>query len=194
MKLNPSLHRRTDGRRPAPQEKGVALITVLAIVLLMTVLITSFFTMSSNWRAAVDSQAAQQSIAQLLDQPPFEHHENVTRWRFGEAAEEPDEADAEALREWLERFFKLSEMWKSVEAVALFFERAPQAQQFLGWMIVAGAATFPLNSLALYPPLLRRLKNALIRVQPQLPAHLNSTPGRFHQTCQQPQDGRLACT
>ena len=48
MKLNPSLHRRTDGRRPAPQEKGVALITVLAIVLLMTVLITSFFTMSRN--------------------------------------------------------------------------------------------------------------------------------------------------
>lgn len=48
MKLNPSLHRRSDGRRPGPQEKGVALITVLAIVLLMTVLITSFFTMSRN--------------------------------------------------------------------------------------------------------------------------------------------------
>ncbi|RYF71710.1 MAG: HAMP domain-containing histidine kinase [Comamonadaceae bacterium] len=41
-------------------------------------------------------------------------------------------------------------------SVALFFDRAPQAHQFLSWMIVAGAATFPLNSLALYPPLLRR--------------------------------------
>lgn len=48
MKLQPSLHRRSAGRRPGSQEKGVALITVLAIVLLMTVLVTSFFTMSRN--------------------------------------------------------------------------------------------------------------------------------------------------
>lgn len=48
MKLQPSLHRRSPGRRSGSQEKGVALITVLAIVLLMTVLITSFFTMSRN--------------------------------------------------------------------------------------------------------------------------------------------------
>lgn len=46
-------------------------------------------------------------------------------------------------------------------AVALYFERAPQSHQFLCWMIVAGAATFPLNSLALYPPLLRRFVNTL---------------------------------
>lgn len=46
-------------------------------------------------------------------------------------------------------------------AVLLFFERGPQAHQFLGWMIVAGAATFPLNSLALFPPLLRRYGNTL---------------------------------
>jgi hypothetical protein len=85
----------------------------------------------------LNSQAAQQSIAQQLDQPPFEHHESVTRWRFGEAADEPDEADAEALREWLERFFKLSEMWKSVETVALFFEVLLWAALFslIAWLL-----------------------------------------------------------
>lgn len=85
----------------------------------------------------LNSQAAQQSITQLLDQPPFEHHESVTRWRLGDAAEEPDEADAEALREWLERFFKLSEMWKSIEVVALFFEVLLWATLFslIAWLL-----------------------------------------------------------
>jgi hypothetical protein len=48
MKLHLSRRPRSAGRNPRSQEKGVALITVLAIVLLMTVLITSFFTMSRN--------------------------------------------------------------------------------------------------------------------------------------------------
>lgn len=46
-------------------------------------------------------------------------------------------------------------------SVLLYFERAPQANQFLSWLIVAGAVTFPLNSLALHPPLLRRYVNTL---------------------------------
>lgn len=46
MKINPTLHPRTPGGSRHRQEKGVALVTVLAIVLLMTVLIMSFFTMS----------------------------------------------------------------------------------------------------------------------------------------------------
>ncbi len=58
MKLNPASHpaglpRRT-GRK---KEKGVALVTVLAIVLLMTVLITSFFTMSAAELAASQKES-----------------------------------------------------------------------------------------------------------------------------------------
>jgi hypothetical protein len=34
----------------------------------------------------LNSQAAQQSIRQLLDQPPFENRQTVTRWKFGESA------------------------------------------------------------------------------------------------------------
>ena len=46
-------------------------------------------------------------------------------------------------------------------SVALFFERTPQSHQFLCWLIVAGAGAFPLNSLALHLPLLRRFENTL---------------------------------
>ncbi|WP_369959884.1 DUF4129 domain-containing protein [Pseudomonas benzenivorans] len=67
------------------------------------------------------SQAAQQSIAQLLDAPPFEHRETVTRWRFADpdAAEQPSELDVEAL---VKKFLKLLEFWKHLDTVALFFE------------------------------------------------------------------------
>lgn len=46
-------------------------------------------------------------------------------------------------------------------SVLLFFERVPLMNQFMSWLIVAGAATFPLNSLALHPPLLKRYVNTL---------------------------------
>ncbi|QLC73904.1 DUF4129 domain-containing protein [Pseudomonas sp. LPB0260] len=67
------------------------------------------------------SQAAQRSIAQLLDEPPFEHRETVTLWRFGaqEAAEPSGELDLEAL---LEKLRALIEFWKHLDSVALFFE------------------------------------------------------------------------
>jgi len=67
------------------------------------------------------SQAARQSIAQLLDQPPFENRETLTRWRFGEekAAEQPND---DTLKSLIEKFFKLAELWKGIEGVALFFE------------------------------------------------------------------------
>ena len=72
----------------------------------------------------LSSQAAQHSIEQLLDQPPFEHRETVTRWRFGEQeqADEPSEEQLAGLLELLEKFFKLAEFWNSIDAVALFFE------------------------------------------------------------------------
>ncbi len=45
--------------------------------------------------------------------------------------------------------------------VLLFFERVPLLNQFMCWLILAGVATFPVNSLALYPPLLRAYLNVL---------------------------------
>ncbi len=46
-------------------------------------------------------------------------------------------------------------------SILIFFERTPLVNQFMGWLIVAGVATFPLNGLALHPPLLRRYVNTL---------------------------------
>ncbi|PZQ78278.1 MAG: sensor histidine kinase [Variovorax paradoxus] len=46
-------------------------------------------------------------------------------------------------------------------SILIYFERAPLGNQFMSWLIVAGAATFPLNSLALHPPLLKRYVNTL---------------------------------
>ncbi|MGB4073501.1 DUF4129 domain-containing protein [Pseudomonas sp.] len=85
----------------------------------------------------LNSQAAQDSIGQLLDQPPFEHRETVTRWRIGPEPEEPSEKDAKALIELLEKFFKLTELWKSIDAVALFFEVLLWAALFslIAWLL-----------------------------------------------------------
>ena len=46
-------------------------------------------------------------------------------------------------------------------SILIFFERTPLVNQFMSWLIVAGVATFPLNGLALHPPLLRRYVNTL---------------------------------
>lgn len=70
------------------------------------------------------SQAARAGIEALLDEPPFEHRETVTRWRFGEEKppQQADPKDLEALLEMLENLLKLGELWKSLDIVALIFE------------------------------------------------------------------------
>ncbi|MGG2396544.1 DUF4129 domain-containing protein [Pseudomonas sp. SH1-B] len=70
------------------------------------------------------SKAAHDSIEALLDEPPFQHRETVTRWRLGEedSAEEADPEDAKALLEMIENLFKLSEWWKGLDIVAQLFE------------------------------------------------------------------------
>ncbi|MDX1298168.1 MAG: DUF4129 domain-containing protein [Pseudomonas sp.] len=85
----------------------------------------------------LSSLQAQQSISQLLDQPPFEHRETVTRWRFGEEPKEPSAADGKALSELLKGFFKLTELWKSIDGVALLFEVLLWATLFglLTWLL-----------------------------------------------------------
>ena len=69
----------------------------------------------------LSSQAAQQGISQLLDAPPFEHRETITRWRLGsqEQVEQPSDTDPQGL---LETLRKLLEYWQHLDAVALFFE------------------------------------------------------------------------
>ena len=70
------------------------------------------------------SQAARASIEALLDEPPFQHRETVTRWRLGEEkpAEEPKQEDVEAFLEMLRNLLKLGEWWKSLDVVAQIFE------------------------------------------------------------------------
>lgn len=70
----------------------------------------------------LSSQMAQQQISQLLDQPPFEHKESVTRWRFGEATEAPDEEDLKAWTELIEKLLKLTEGSAAASTLALIFE------------------------------------------------------------------------
>ncbi|MBA4242851.1 MAG: DUF4129 domain-containing protein [Pseudomonas sp.] len=70
------------------------------------------------------SQAARASIETLLDEPPFQHRETVTRWRLGEEkpAEEPKPEDVEAFLEMIKNLLKLGEWWKSLDIVAQVFE------------------------------------------------------------------------
>ena len=70
------------------------------------------------------SQAARASIETLLDEPPFQHRETVTRWRLGDEkpAEEPNPEDVEAFLDMLRNLLKLGEWWKSLDVVALIFE------------------------------------------------------------------------
>jgi hypothetical protein len=83
------------------------------------------------------SQQAQQSISQLLDQPPFENRETVTSWRFSEETKEPSDADTKALSDWLENLFALNDKWQSVDALALFFEVLLWAALFslIAWLL-----------------------------------------------------------
>lgn len=74
------------------------------------------------FKQPLSSAQAQQGITQLLDQPPFEHRETVTRWRFGDEPKAPSEEDGNTLAELLQNLFTLTELWKSIDAVALFFE------------------------------------------------------------------------
>lgn len=79
------------------------------------------------------SAAAQRQIGELLDQPPFENRETVTRWRLGpeEQAEAPDRKQVESLKQLIDKLLKLTEFWKSLDTVALLFE-------VLLWAILAG--------------------------------------------------------
>ena len=69
------------------------------------------------------STAAQEQISALLDQPPFENRENVTRWRLGDAdTEKPQEEDDNSLLQGLKNLLKMLGGLGSVEWLAILIE------------------------------------------------------------------------
>ncbi|BCG23238.1 hypothetical protein TUM18999_14290 [Pseudomonas tohonis] len=76
----------------------------------------------------LSSQAASESIAKLLDEPPFENRETVTRWRFPDTdakdkkKEELSKEDAESLTNFIKGLFKLADLWNSTSWLALIIK------------------------------------------------------------------------
>lgn len=69
------------------------------------------------------SKASREAIGQLLDAPPFENRQTVTRWRFGDDPQkEVDRGDVESLAQLLRGLFHLAEFWKRIDGIALLFE------------------------------------------------------------------------
>ncbi len=79
----------------------------------------------------LSSQAAQTAIKHLLDQPPFEHSESVTRWRFAEEAsnKQDDAAKASSLKDALKRLIDFVAMLDGFKSLA-------QALEVLLWTIL----------------------------------------------------------
>lgn len=71
--------------------------------------------------------------------------------------------DSTAQQEFVHRYRHLwsASAFAWALSLLLFFERVPLVNQFMCWLIVAGSATFPLNGLAMHPPLLKRYVNTL---------------------------------
>ncbi|MBA1272085.1 DUF4129 domain-containing protein [Stutzerimonas azotifigens] len=65
------------------------------------------------------SKTSSEQIQKILDNPPFEHRETVTRWRLGDEQQDADDEKGKGLFEALSR---LRDMWKSLEAVAQALE------------------------------------------------------------------------
>ncbi|MCY1409509.1 hypothetical protein D9M71_248600 [compost metagenome] len=70
---------------------------------------------------ALTSKAARQDIAALLDAPPFQNRETVTRWRLGEESTEKDvkPEDLEGWAEFIRNLFRLAEYARSLDSLAL---------------------------------------------------------------------------
>ncbi|WP_271411004.1 DUF4129 domain-containing protein [Pseudomonas sp. Q1-7] len=72
-------------------------------------------------RQALTGEAAKEDIAALLDAPPFQNRETVTRWRLGD--DSPDQEvkpeDMEGWAEFIRKLFQLAEYAKSLDSVAL---------------------------------------------------------------------------
>lgn len=87
-------------------------------------------------KQALSSQAAQQSISQLLDKPPFKNPETVTRWRLRDS-EKPAKPDTDFLESLISGLGKLAELWKSMETLAQVFAALLWAALFalIAWIV-----------------------------------------------------------
>ncbi|MGX5220516.1 DUF4129 domain-containing protein [Pseudomonas segetis] len=75
-------------------------------------------------KQALSSQAAQQSITQLLDKPPFKNPETVTRWRLrneADANKEEFTPDPDFLESLFSGLKTLGKLWESMETLARVF-------------------------------------------------------------------------
>lgn len=66
------------------------------------------------------SEASRESVLAILDEPPFENRETVTRWRLG--ADKAEQEPSEDTRKALENFVEMIESWSALKGLALFFE------------------------------------------------------------------------
>ncbi|VXC92567.1 conserved membrane hypothetical protein [Pseudomonas sp. 8Z] len=74
----------------------------------------------------LSSQAAHDGISRLLDAPPFQHRESVTRWRLGEeqqqTEDEPEQAQPETDNSFADLLEKLFNFSNSLDTLAQLFE------------------------------------------------------------------------
>ncbi|TBU96337.1 DUF4129 domain-containing protein [Phytopseudomonas dryadis] len=69
----------------------------------------------------LSSQASREAAMRILDEPPFENRETVTRWRLGDA-DKDDEKAGKDFAESLEKLLRMSENWQAMHGIARFFE------------------------------------------------------------------------
>ncbi|TLX54617.1 DUF4129 domain-containing protein [Stutzerimonas nosocomialis] len=80
------------------------------------------------------SKAASEQIQKILDNPPFEHRETVTRWRFGDPAQDADgRGSGKGL---LDAFSRLADLWKSLDVVAQVLEAVLWAAVIAGFFLL----------------------------------------------------------
>ncbi len=73
----------------------------------------------------LNSQSAHDSIQQLLDQPPFENRQTVTRWKFSDpasAAKKTSNADPQSLLSKLKRLIEQLGLSNNLERLAMVVE------------------------------------------------------------------------
>ncbi|SDH93875.1 protein of unknown function [Pseudomonas flavescens] len=121
----------------------------------------------------LSSEASRQSVLTILDQPPFENRETVTRWRFGDDDQADEQASSQDTRKALENLLEMFENWSALKGIALFFEA-------LLWALLIGIIGLVLwryrewlsafaGRVRLRPPETDRLPDQLfgLEVQPQ---------------------------
>ncbi len=80
------------------------------------------------------SKAASEQIQKILDNPPFEHRETVTRWRLGDQAQEEDDQDSG--KGLLDALSRLADMWQGLDVVAQVLEVVLWAAVIIGFFLL----------------------------------------------------------